>query len=146
MVAARDEDGAVVLAWAAKKADIIESACSAADDEGTTAEVVGCEDGPARPRDRDIEMLPSCTPSKSGMLGGWYFVASPAACKQELTTDRHFIINKYHHSSGPCSNTTHVESNMHTTRFNIASSGAAVLAEMLLTLPFIFYVLGVEAM
>ena len=64
------------MAWAVKKADTKDMACSAADDDALAGTVC---DGPARPRALDVEAVPSCTPSKSGIFGGKYFVASPAA-------------------------------------------------------------------
>jgi hypothetical protein len=66
------------FACAAKKAVIKFMACSAADDNGM---VTVCAVGPERPRDLDMDGPVSLTPLKSGMLGGWYFVASPAAYK-----------------------------------------------------------------
>ena len=63
---------------AAKKAVIMFMACSAVDEDGPATV---CAVGPERPRDLDMDSPASLTPSKSGMLEGWYFVDSP--------TDKH---------------------------------------------------------
>jgi hypothetical protein len=66
------------FACEAKKAIIMFIACSVAEDGSTTV----CDMGPECPRDFNMENPVLLIPSKSEMLGGWYFVASPAAYKE----------------------------------------------------------------
>ena len=61
------------LICVAKKAVIMFMACSAVDEDGPATV---CAVGPECPCNLDIDSLASLTPSKSGMLGGWYFIAS----------------------------------------------------------------------
>jgi hypothetical protein len=63
------------LACTAKKAIIRFIACSITVED--PAEV--CTMGPVHPHDLDIDCPVPWAPSKLGMLGGLYFVASPAA-------------------------------------------------------------------
>ena len=57
-----------------KKGVIMFMACSAVDEDGpATVYAVG----PECPHDLDMDSPASLTPSKSGMLEGWYFVDSP---------------------------------------------------------------------
>src|ERR1700676_1768784 len=63
------------LACTAKKAVIRFIACSVTIKDPAKV----CTTGPVRPCDLDIDCPVQWAPSKSGMLGGLYFVASPAA-------------------------------------------------------------------
>jgi hypothetical protein len=104
---AANAGAADALACAVKKAVIRSMAFSAAVEDGPA---LVCTVGPVRPRDLDMDGPAPRAPSKSGMLGGLYFVASPAACwiSNEHQNEGRNISKVTYHGSSPCSQTTDI--------------------------------------
>jgi hypothetical protein len=80
------------------------------------------------------------------MLGGLYFVASPAAY-MTFSGYKCGIRKESYHSSGPCSQSAHIQSDMGTTtRLDVASTRTTIFAKMLMARPLRLDMLSVQAM
>lgn len=130
-----EEDGCVpVVRWLVSNGNIaaIRSAVASELEDGA-----GVGQGPVRPRGLPLESRPSRTPSKSGVLGGSCFVASPAAFKKKTINDG--VSGTYmntHNCRCPSFEFTVVESEMLTISTDKAISVLAMFTLMLLTSPF----------